>query len=225
MQSIVQSILSEIKKRGNEKDRQGMGRFGINIEHAYGVSVYFLREKAKQYKKSHQLAFNLWTTGIHEAQLLACFVEDPKLVTEQQMELWVKDFDSWDLCDQCCSNVFDKTPFAYAKAVEWTSRKEEFVKRAGFVLMAALSVHDKKADDSVFIQFLPIIKRESTDERNFVRKAVNWALRQIGKRNKNLNNKALKTAHEIQKIDSKVARWISGDALRELESDKVRKRL
>jgi len=225
MQSKVQSILSELKKLGNEKDRQGMGRFGINIQNAYGVSVYVLREIAKKYKKNHQLALDLWKTGIHEAQLLACFVEDTTVVTEKQIESWLKDFDSWDVCDLCCSNVFDKTAFAYAKAVAWTKRKEEFVKRAGFVLMAALSVHDKKADDSVFITFLPIIKRESTDERNFVRKAVNWAIRQIGKRNLNLNKKAIAISKEIQKIDSKTAKWIANDALRELTAEKMQQRL
>ena len=141
------------------------------------------------------------------------------------METWVKDFDSWDVCDQVCSNLFDKTPFAYRKAIEWSKREEEFVKRAGFVLMATLSVHDKKADNKKFEQFFPIIKRESNDNRNFVKKAVNWALRQIGKRNLSLNKKAIKTAKEIQKMDSKSARWIASDALRELTSEKIQKRL
>lgn len=134
-------------------------------------------------------------------------------------------FDSWDVCDQCCMNLFDKTQFAHQKAVELTKRKEEFVKRTGFVLMATLAVHDKKAKDEEFLKFLPIIKRESTDERNFVRKAVNWALRQIGKRNKNLNRAAITTAKEIQKIDSKTAKWIAADAIRELTSQAVQKRL
>ena len=141
------------------------------------------------------------------------------------METWVKDFDSWDICDQVCSNLFDKTPFAYRKVIEWSNREEEFVKRAGFVLMATLSVHDKKADDKKFEQFFPIIKREANDNRNFVKKAVNWALRQIGKRNISLNKKAIKTAKEIQKMDSKSAKWIASDAIRELTNEKIQKRL
>jgi 3-methyladenine DNA glycosylase AlkD len=141
------------------------------------------------------------------------------------MESWVANFDSWDVCDQCCSNLFDKTKFAYKKAIEWTKRNEEFVKRAGFVLMAVLAVHDKKAKDERFLKFLPIMKRESTDERNYVKKAVNWSLRQIGKRNLNLNKMALKTAKEIKMLDSRTAAWVASDALRELESKAVQERL
>jgi 3-methyladenine DNA glycosylase AlkD len=152
-------------------------------------------------------------------------VDIPKLVTEKQMDDWVKDFNSWDLCDQCCSNLFDKTPFAYKKAIQWSRRKEEFVKRAGFTLMATLAVHDKRTENKVFEKFLPIIKRESADDRNFVKKAVNWALRQIGKRNRELNKEAVKTAKEILKMDSKAARWIAFDAIRELTSMSVKKRL
>jgi 3-methyladenine DNA glycosylase AlkD len=146
-------------------------------------------------------------------------------VTEKQMESWVKDFDSWDICDQCCSNLFDKTKFAHKKAIEWSKRREEFVKRAGFVLMATLAVHDKEAGDKEFLKFLPIIIREATDDRNFVKKAVNWALRQIGKRNSALNKIAIQTAKEIQKIDSKSAKWIASDAIRELTSEAVQKKL
>ncbi len=147
------------------------------------------------------------------------------MVTDMQMESWVKDFDSWDVCDQCCSNLFDKTKFAHQKAVEWSKREDEFVKRAGFTLMATLAVHDKKAADEEFLKFLPIIKDESIDDRNFVKKAVNWALRQIGKRNPNLNGIAIKVAEEIQQINSKSARWIASDAIRELTSEAVQKRL
>jgi 3-methyladenine DNA glycosylase AlkD len=141
------------------------------------------------------------------------------------MEGWVKNFDSWDVCDLCCGDLFDRTKFAHQKAVEWSGREEEFVKRAGFTLMAALAVHDKKASDADFLKFLPIIKRESTDERNFAKKAVNWALRNMGKRNLDLNKMAIKTAEEIQKIDSKSARWIAADALRELTGEAVQKKL
>jgi 3-methyladenine DNA glycosylase AlkD len=162
---------------------------------------------------------------VHEARLLASMIAEQDKLTEAQMEDWVKDFDSWDVCDQCCMNLLDKASLAFSKAVEWTSREEEFVKRAGFALMAALAFHDKKATNKDFSQFMPIIKRESTDERNFVKKAVNWALRQIGKRNLTLNKLAIKTAKEIQQIDSKPARWIAADALRELTSEQALKRL
>ncbi len=157
--------------------------------------------------------------------MLACFVGEPEKITEELMESWVRDFDSWDICDQCCAHLFDQTPFVEKKIREWSSRKEEFVKRSGFVLMAAKSVHDKDARDSEFEKYFPIIKRESIDERNFVKKAVNWALRQIGKRNLALNKKAIKVAKEVERIDSKAARWIAKDALRELTSEKVQERL
>ena len=202
-----------------------MAKFGINTKKAYGISLYVIRSMAKEIGKNHELAQRLWSSGIHEARILAGMVDDPKQVTKNQMERWVKDFDSWDVCDQVCSNLFDKTPFAYKKVFEWSKRNEEFVKRAGFVLMACLSVHDKKADDKQFEQFFPIIKREANDDRNFVKKAVNWALRQIGKRNLNLNKKAIETAENIKKMDSKAARWIASDAIRELTSEKTQKRL
>jgi 3-methyladenine DNA glycosylase AlkD len=225
MKSRCREILRRLEELGDPKNVEGMKRYGINVENAYGVSVWTLRKMGKELGTDHELALELWDTGVHEARLLAAFVADAKELTEQEMELWVSEFDSWDVCDQVCSNLFDETAFAYQKAVEWSARNEEFVKRAGFVLMAALSVHDKKAKDSVFVEFLPIIKESSTDERNFVRKAINWALRQIGKRNMNLNREAICAGEEILKIDSKSARWIARDALRELRSDKVRKRL
>jgi len=218
-------VLQRIKDLADPRAVEGMARFGINTENTYGVSVYVLRDMAKKIGKDHELAQQLWESGIHEARLLACFVDRPELVTEDQMERWVKDFDSWDICDQCCSNLFDRTGMAYDKAVEWSRREEEFIKRAGFVLMAALSVHDKKAADAVFLDFLPLIKREAFDERNFVKKAGNWALRQIGKRNMNLNKAAIEAADEIKKLDSKSARWIASDALRELTGEKVQRKL
>jgi len=152
-------------------------------------------------------------------------VDDPQMVTERQLDRWVSEFDSWDVCDQCCSNLFGETKFAYNKAFEWSSEEKEFVKRAGFVMMAVLAVHDKNAKDEEFMRFLPIIKRKSVDERNFVKKAVNWALRQIGKRNANLNRAAVKAAEEIKKMDSKSAKWIASDAIRELTSHSVTRRL
>ncbi len=218
-------IIEKIKALSDPEAVKGMARFGINPENTYGVSVWELRRMAKEIGQDHTLAKQLWASGIHEARLLATFTGEPEMVTEAQMESWVKDFDSWDICDMCCSNLFDKTKFARTKAIEWSRREEEFVKRAGFVLMAALSVHDKKAADEDFIQFMPIIKREATDNRNFVKKAVNWALRQIGKRNLNLNKMAVEMAEEIKQIDSKSARWIAADAIRELTGEAVQKKL
>ena len=169
----------------------------------------------------HKLAQLLWASGIHEARILAGLVDEPALVTERQLERWALDFDSWDVCDLACSNLFDRTPWAYRKAHEWSAREETFVKRAGFVLMAALSVHDKTAPDIAFTQFFPLIRREAGDDRNFVKKAVNWALRQIGKRNLALNRAAVKVAQNIQRQNTRSARWIAADALRELKSDKI----
>jgi len=220
-----EGILRKLKLLADPKAVEGMARFGINPKNTYGVSIPNLRAMAKEIGRNHILAEQLWSSGIHEARILAGMVDDPSLVTDEQMESWVEDFDSWDVCDQCCSNLFDKTRFAHQKALEWSNREEEFVKRAGFVLMAALSVHDKKAKDDEFLKFLPIIKRESTDERNFVKKAVNWALRQIGKRNIRLNKEAIKTAKEIQSMGSKSSKWIASDALRELTNEAVQERL
>lgn len=219
--------LNRLKRSADPRNVEGMARFGINPKNTLGVSIPELRKIAKQCGKNHSLSRELWKSGIHEARILACFIDEPREVTEKQLEEWVREFDSWDVCDQCCSALFDKTEFAYAKALEWTKRKEEFVKRAGFVLMACLAVHDKKADDEKFLEFLLAIKRGASDERNFVKKAVNWALRQIGKRNAGLNKVAIKTAEEIQKTysKSKSAAWVAADALRELKSGAVRKRI
>lgn len=218
-------IIRKIESLADPGAVRGMARFGIDPENTYGVSVPELRKMAKETGKDHALAGQLWASGIHEARLLAAFIDRPEMVTEAQMENWVSDFDSWDVCDQCCANLFDRTEFAHRKAAEWSEREEEFVKRAGFVLMATLSVHDKKAGDEAFIKFLPIIKREATDSRNFVKKAVNWALRQVGKRNFNLNRAAIATAEEIRQIDDKSARWIAADAVRELTGEAVQKKL
>lgn len=221
--SCCNSILKQLRSMSNPENVKGMARYGISSENTLGVSIPALRKIAKETGKNHELAQKLWKSGIHEARLLAAFVDEPSKVEEEQMDSWVKEFDSWDICDQVCSTLFDKAPYAYAKASEWSSEKGEFVKRAGFVLMAALAVHDKQATDEKLEKFLPTIKREATDERNFVRKAVNWALRQIGKRNTYLQREALKTAKEILQLDSKSARWIANDAIRELESKQLKK--
>ena len=202
-----------------------MARFGINPKNIDGVSIPVLRKMAKEIGRNHLLAQRLWNSGVHEARILAGMIDFPEEVTEKQMERWVRDFDSWGVCDQVCSNLFDRSKFAHKKVLDWSKRREEFVKRAGFVLMATLAVHDKEARDKDFLKFLPIIKREARDERNFVKKAVNWALRQIGKRNLHLNQKAIKIAKEIRGIESKSAKWIASDAIRELTSEAVQKRL
>lgn len=221
----AREIVAELRSHGNPANVAGMARYGINPRNTLGVSVPVLRSMAKKIGRDHALARELWASGIHEARSLAGLVDDPAKVTEAQLERWAKDFDSWDICDGVCSNLFDRTPFAAAKAAEWSAREEEYVKRAGFVLMAALAVHDKGAPDGLFRGFLKIIEREASDDRNFVKKAVNWALRQIGKRNARLNAEALAAARRIRRIDSRAARWIAADAIRELGSGAVRKRL
>ena len=218
-------VMGRLKALSNPEAVEGMARYGINSNNTYGVSIPNLRKMAKEIRVNHKLAQQLWASGIHEARILASMVDDSDMVTEEQMESWVRDFDSWDICDQCCMNLLQNTRFAYEKAAEWSSREEEFVKRAGFALMACLAVRDKKADDEKFESFLVIIKRESFDIRNYVKKAVNWALRQIGKRNLFLNRKAIETAREILEIDSKSARWIASDAIRELTSQAIQQRL
>jgi 3-methyladenine DNA glycosylase AlkD len=220
-----EEVLGRLKSLANPEAVAGMARYGISTQNTLGVSVPVLRKMAREIGRSHGLAQQLWSTGVHEARILGSMIDDPRLVTEEQMEQWAAGFDSWDVCDQCCGNLFDKTEFAYRKAVEWAARDEEFGKRAGFALMAWLAFHDKRAPDKAFLAFLPVIKRESVDDRNFVRKAVNWALRHIGKRNAALNITAIATAKEIQATGSKTARWIAADALRELTSEKVQERL
>jgi len=218
-------ILKKLRALSNPKAVEGMARFGINPKNTYGVSIPNLRKMAKETGINHTLAQQLWKSDIRETRILASMIDDSEVVTEEQMERWVKDFNYWEICDQCCMNLFKYTEFAHQKCVKWSLNEREFVKRAGFVLMACLAVSDKKADDKQFERFLPIIKREAIDNRNYVKKAVNWALRQIGKRNLNLNKKAMETTKEIEKIDSRSAKWIASDAIRELTSQAVQKRL
>ncbi|SFM87965.1 3-methyladenine DNA glycosylase AlkD [Chitinophaga sp. YR627] len=214
----VTEIIDLLKEKADASYHAGMLRFGIDNEKALGVKIPEVRKLAKIIKKDHALALQLWETHIHEARILASLIADPKLVTPQLIDNWTKDFTSWDICDQACGNLFDRTPYAIEKALEFSKREEEFVKRAGFVLMAELAVHDKKANDKTFTQFFPVIEREAWDNRNFVKKAVNWALRQIGKRNDTLRPLAIQCAERILLQDSKAAKWIAGDALRELTS-------
>lgn len=217
--------MTYLTSQANPENVAGMARFGISANNTLGVSIPVLRALAKKIGRDHDLAGQLWASGIHEARILAGMVDDPRLVTDEQAERWVADFDSWDVCDQCCMNLLEKLPNAYSKAIEWAGREEEFVKRAGFALMACLSWHDKQAADAQFIDFFPAIQRESTDGRNFVKKAANWTLRNIGKKSRNLNQKAIEIAEEIAKIDSKDARWIASDALRELTGEAIQKKL
>jgi 3-methyladenine DNA glycosylase AlkD len=212
----VKEIIDLLKEKADAKYHAGMQRFAINNEKALGVKIPEVRKMAKFIKKDHALAQALWDTDIHEARILASMVDDPKQVTPQQIDRWTKDFTTWDVCDQVCGNLFDRTPYVIDKALAFSLREEEFVKRAGFVLMAEYAVHGKKAADDVFINFFPIIEREAWDDRNFVKKAVNWALRQIGKRNDTLRPLAIQCAERILQQDSKAAKWIANDALKEL---------
>lgn len=220
-----EKVIKKLKSLSSPEAIIGMARYGITPENTYGASIPNLRKIAKEIGISHKLAQQLWITDIRETRILASMIDDLDMVTEAQMENWVNEFNYWEICDQCCMNLFEKTKFANKKAVEWSAREKEFVKRAGFVLMARLAVSDKKADDNKFEKFFPIIKREAIDERNYVKKAVSWALRQIGKRNLNLNGRAIKIAKEIQEMDSKSAKWIASDAIRELTSEAVQKKL
>ena len=218
----VSAIITQLKQLADPKKLEGMKRYGIDNSAALGVSLPDIRLLAKSYKKQHELALELWQTGIHEARILASMVDDPAQVTPQQIDSWTNDFYTWDVCDQTCSNLFDRTPYALDKATEYSSSQKEFVKRAGFVLMACCAVHNKKADNMLFLPFLALIEREAWDERNFVKKAVNWALRQIGKRNVTLQQIAIETARRIALQPHKAAKWIAADALRELENRKLK---
>jgi len=221
----ARSILARLRRIASPEDAAGMARFGIRPRsRVLGISIWELRKIAKETGKSHRLAGELWKSGIHEARILAGFVEEPEKVTEQQLERWVKTFDSWDVVDQV-SELFVRTPFARKKIREWSMREEEFVKRTAFTLIAELAWHDKGMADAEFERFFPLIKRGAVDERNFVKKAVNWALRNIGKRNRALNARAIQVAKDIQRMDSRAARWIASDTLRELTGPAVQKRL
>jgi len=221
----VEDILSRLRTLADPEAVKGMESFGINPENTLGVSMPAVRRLARDIGRDHRLALALWDTGVHEARILAGLIDIPADVTEEQMDGWARDFDSWDVCDQVIMNLFDRTPFAYEKAIEWSRREEEFVKRAGFALMASLAIHDKKAADEKFLRFLPALVKGSADDRNFVRKAVNWALRQIGKRSLVLHGPAVLVAKEIAASGTKSGRWIATDALRELGSSAVESRL
>ncbi|MEI6452495.1 MAG: DNA alkylation repair protein [Actinomycetes bacterium] len=232
----LSAVMDELAGMASDENRAGMARYGINVTDAFGVSVPELRRMAKGLGVDHELALALWDTGNHEARTLAGMVDDPASVSAAQMDQWAADFDSWDVCDQVTSNLFDKTSFAYDKVREWSAAEDQWVKRAAFATAAALAVHDKKAPDERFLEILELVSREAGDGRNFVKKAVNWALRNIGKRNAALHAAAIQTAEAIlaaaealAAVDrrdpaARSARWVARDALRELRSDKALRR-
>src|SRR5271157_217923 len=217
--------VAELKRLGEKKNVEGMARFGIRAKKVFGVSKPKLDGLAKKIGKNHELGLKLWKTGIHDARLLGVLISEPEKVNAKQMDRWVTDFDNWDVCDGTCCHLFVFAAPAWKKAFEWTRRKKEFEKRAGFALVAFLAVHDKHASDVIYRKFLKAIEREAWDDRNFVRKAVNWALRNIGKRNLRLNRAAIASAERIRRQNTRAARWIAADALRELRSEAVQKRL
>ncbi len=214
----VEEIITALHQASNPASVTGMQRFGIDTTHALGIPIPALRSLAKKLKKNHTLALQLWETNIHEARILAGMIDDPLLVTPEQMDTWANDFNSWDVCDEVCGNLFDRTPFVLDKIKAFSNSKHEFIKRAAFTLMAEYAVHNKTAGDEVFMAFFPIIEREAWDDRNFVKKAVNWALRATGKRNGILHNQAILCTQKILLQDSKAAKWIAKNALQELEA-------
>lgn len=222
-------IIKKLESLENPANVAGMKRFGIVTKKAFGISAPVLKSLAKDIKKQtndrHKLALELWKSGIHEARIIAYLIDDPKQVSPEQMDNWAKDFDNWAICDGTCGHLFCRTEFAYRKAFEWSECEAEFIKRAGLVLPAWLAVHDKKASDEKIAEFLPLLEKYADDERNFIKKAVNWSLRQIGKRSVNLNKLAVETATRIKAQDTKSARWIALDALRELKNEKILERL
>ncbi|MFO7995615.1 MAG: DNA alkylation repair protein [Dehalococcoidia bacterium] len=220
----VNNVLDRLHSKARPEQLQGMAKYGMTVQRRLGVSVPDMRKLAKEIGRDQRLALDLWRTGIAEARIVAAMVDDPAELTEEQMEDWVKDIDSWDVCDQACMNLFEKSPLVWKKVHDWSLREEEFVKRAAFALIACLAWHDKTASDEKFTELLPVIILGARDERNFVKKAVNWALRNIGKRNLNLNQAAINAAQEIKQLDSKAARWIAADAIKELESEAVQRR-
>jgi 3-methyladenine DNA glycosylase AlkD len=229
---VADELLRDLRSHADPANVAGMGRFAISADGTLGVSMPVVRSLAREGKQRvgrdkaprHELAALLWASGVHEARIMAALVDEPSLVDEAQAEAWAADLDSWDVCDQLCLNLLRRTPLAWVKATGWTARPEEFVKRAGFALGATLAVHEKSAPDAAFLTLLACAEREATDERNMVKKAVNWQMRQIGKRNATLHAAVIATCECLlaEHADSKAARWIARDALRELKSDAVR---
>ena len=230
MRDQYEYVLEQLAAARDPEALAGMARYGITPKHAFGVKIPVLRRLARAAKRkepaaNHALAAQLWANKTRETRILASMIDSPELVTAAQMDAWAETFDYWEICDQCCMNLFEKTPFAYEKAVEWSWRSEEYVKRAGFVMMARLAVSDKKAADTRFEPFLTLIEQEASDPRDMVKKGINWALRQIGKRNLTLNEQAIIVGERIAGQESKAARWVARDALKELRGTAVQERL
>jgi 3-methyladenine DNA glycosylase AlkD len=223
--AAVSSVLATLQRLATKKTRDGMARYGIPSDKAFGVSVGALQKLAKQLGRNHELAAALWETGWYEARMLASFVDEPDRVTPAQMDAWCRDFDNWAICDTACFALFDRTPHAWRKVDQWARQRREFVKRAGFALLASLTVHDKTADDELYARGLLLIERAATDDRNFVKKAVNWALRSIGKRSPALHTAAVDMARRLAASANAAARWVGKDALRELQGAAVTRRL
>jgi 3-methyladenine DNA glycosylase AlkD len=221
----VREVLAWLRRKGTKATREGMARYAIPSDKAFGVPVGMMRQHAKSIGHRHELAVALWETGWYEARMIASFLDDPALVTPRQMDRWCRDFDSWAICDTACFHLFDRTPHAWKKVHQWAKKRDEFVKRAAFALLASLAVHDKGADDSLFLRCLPLVERASTDERNFVKKGVNWALRTIGRRNATLNAAAVDVSRQLAASPDATPRWIGKNALRELTSPAVIRRL
>lgn len=218
-------VMQRLKGLADPDTRAGMARYGMSTEKRLGVSVPEMRKLAKGIGRDHGLASALWETGIPEAMILASMIADPDQLTEAQMDAWVCDLDSWDVCDQACMNLFEKSPLAWEKIEDWSQREGEFVVRAGYALLACLAWHDEAAADEAFLEMIPVIERGATDPRNYVKKAVSWALRNIGKRNRRLHTVALKAAERLRESDSKPARWIASQSIRDLNSDATARRL
>jgi 3-methyladenine DNA glycosylase AlkD len=221
----VEAALSWLEQHATKRDRENLARFGITAGQAYGVSIANIQRLAKQLGRNHDLASALWETGWYEARLLTSFVDEPARVTPRQMDRWCRDFDNWGICDTVCFHLFDRTPFAWAKVTQWHNRREEFVKRAAFALLASLALHDKKTGDAPFRRALDLVERAADDERNFVKKGVSWALRLIGRRNAALNTAAIAVARRLSASEHTAARWIGKGAVKELTSPLVKRQL
>jgi 3-methyladenine DNA glycosylase AlkD len=221
----VAEILAWLERKGTKKNRDGMARYAIVAPKAFGVSMTTMQQLAKRVGRDHELAAALWATGWYEARMLTAFIDEPERVTAAQMDRWARDFDNWAVCDTLCFKLFDRTPHAWKKIEQWSARREEFVKRAAFALLASVALHDKKAADAPFIRSLGLIERASSDERNFVKKGVSWALRSIGARNPTLHKKSIELAQRLAASSDPTARWVGKDTLRDLTRPIVQKKI
>jgi 3-methyladenine DNA glycosylase AlkD len=219
----VRTTIAWLKRRGSKRNRDGMARYGIVTPKAFGVSMATMEPLARRLRPDHTLAQALWETGWHDARMLATLIDDPSQVTRNQMERWCRDFDTWAICDTACFRLFDRSPLAWTQVRRWARRRGEYEKRAGFALLASLALHDKAAPDDTFLRLLPLLERAATDDRNFVKKGVNWALRAIGHRNARLHRASMTVAARLAASGAATPRWAGKDALRDLERYAARK--